>query len=274
MPNDLPDYSTITTQRTALVDTSGFSSLQTAGFYTVADTTSRAFTFTIPAGCQSIRMDAFSGLVGTAWTNFHIIGNVSGKTYVNIDNSSFPSTGFESDKTFRPLPCDTVLTLSLKLSNTTAVNFILSSAQFPEDLVAEIGGTIGVTDGSAFVVRTDTGATPPPWQAPTSSVVLNGSNVNAGATITYLAGTAGQQIWLHGTEFSTNAGAAAGNSWVFDDTTGVRFGANSNSAMQDNNPVTRIDHKGRPMTAGAGLRATNQNAGAMALYGNQDYAKK
>lgn len=274
MPNDIPDYATITVQRTALIDTSGFSALETSGFYTVSDTTARAFTFTLPAGTQSVRLDAFTSAAGSAWTNFKITGNVSGKTYFDVSNGSFPTTGFESDDTFRPLACDTAITFSLKLSNTTPVSFILSAQGFAEEVVAELGGNIGVLDGHAIVVRTDTGAASAPWQSPTNTIVLNGSNVNAGATITYLAGTSGKQVWVHGTEFSTNAGAAAANSWLFDDTTGVRMSANSNTAMQDNNPVTRIDHKGKPMTAGAGLRATNQNGGALALYGQVDYSLK
>lgn len=274
MPNDLPDWSSMVTQRVALIDTSGFNALQTKGFYTVADTTDRSFTFTIPAGCQSIRFDSFTGLSGSAWTNAHITGDVSGKTYVGFDGQSFPSTGFEENVTFRPLPCDSVLTFRFTPTAPVAVNFIVSSAQFPEDIVVELGGTLGVLDTQPFIVSESNSVGPARWQGPSKTAVVNGSNVNAGASATIIAGVAGQKIYGHGFAFSANTAGGGSNSWLMDDTSGNRSGANSNTSQQDTNPFQQGDKKGRVIAvSGAGLRLTNQNGGALALYGWQDHTQ-
>lgn len=211
-PASLDRLSSVYSQRQALIDTSGFSSLQNKGLYTISDLTDRTFTFVIPPGTQSIRLDAFTGNVGAQWTNFHLTGDVSGKTYVSIDNQSFPASGFEQNSTFRPLACDTVLSLRLTLTAAVAIVFVLSAALVTEDLIAELGGTVGVADNQPIVVRTSSSAAPAYWQS-SPNVKLISAAPGAGLAVALGIGVAGKLITPHDFFLSSDF-AGAGNNFI------------------------------------------------------------
>ena len=234
--------------------------------FTVApNTITSTLTFTLPAGTVSLRILAQSG--GVVFRYFLLItGHVTLEQYWGsptapgsvqaVPSPTLPFTiPIENDWDSKvDIVCQTPST------NGATVSVFVSALFAPE-----FPGQAGAAQSVSLL-------DPQAWQAPDTAAVFNGANVNAGATFVMIAAPpATQRIRLHWVYLTSNAGAAAANSWLLDDGLGNRLSANSNSAQQDNNPMFNMDFKGFPVSAGNSVRATNQNAGALALYGSVHY---
>lgn len=170
--------------------------LQTGGFYSIAQVATLTFTFTLPQGTQTVRFEAFTGNLGASWTNFQIKGNVSGKTYAFHSNLSFPASGFDINDTFRPLAVDTQLVFSLTTTSATQWVFTLESATSVRDVVAELGGTIGIFQATPLIVSQSSSLIPG-WVFPQSAAVSLGAALGANGTATVVAGVTGKIIYVH-----------------------------------------------------------------------------
>lgn len=108
----------------------------------------------------------------------------------------------------------------------------------------------------------------PPWMQPLAAIVSLASALAGNGTVTLVAGTAGQKIYVHDVYYQSTGATtlllqdAAGNRLAG----GVAFAANT-TAIPPN------DCKGRPCATGQALQIVNQTATATTLTGHTGYVK-
>ena len=135
------------------------------------------------------------------------------------------------------------------------------------DLVAEIGGLIGVFNSFPLIVRN--ASNPQPWQAATANAPATVAAVAAGGTQVLIPAAAGVTVYLHDYSFSQDAANAAAH-WQLQDTTGAVIASWFDAAVR--HVFAEGDFGGFPVPAGRGVQILNGGANASFLGGFLSYA--
>lgn len=246
----------------------------TASFAVNAGVTSTFF-LNIPPNTKAIRIVPFNASNNNAFTySIQVTSTFDG--FVFWPNTANPLASGTPLYPARPLivPIETAWAPTLNQAQLT-VSVTGDPSVNLQFFVAALFDVEAVDIAAAQAPLTvQASASPAIWQAPTSTATGNGSNVNAGAALTLIPGVASQVIRLFWVNLSSNAAAAAANSWLQQDTAANRLGANSNSTQQDNNPIFNGNRQGLPLLAGNGYQVVNQQGGALAIYASVDFSQQ
>jgi hypothetical protein len=187
------------------------------GDYTISDALAHVFTFPIPAGAQALRLLAVFA-AGSSCTTFTVEGNFSNAAYSAFGagspkfyiNHAFGIQASETvtDDTRRLIAGDTQLTVRLQLG-VGSCTFVAMVFMGLADLVAELGGNIGVFDSFPIIVRN--ASTPAVWQRRAEDGKNAVANVTPGtASIAIPAAGVGTSIILNRAKFTLDNRTAGG----------------------------------------------------------------
>lgn len=279
MPNDTPDWTSVTNPAALLTAPAGVSVPRDGVSHTVG-------IFTLPAGTGAVR------IVNTPSSIRPTQVNVFGLT-TNLDWAEFPTLGNQAPNaiTYKvPAEVDPTVSVDVTLDAGGGSGVVWVSA-LPSVIVAtpdagqagltELAGHLTTNVSTVLTVKAEQGVTiggrlatahtdavPAPWEAANQAPINLGlavpgnSNVNLG-----VVPPAGQRIYLHGLMWQfTGTGTANGD---FEDALGNAFCSWNDSIR---GPFT-MDFRGAPLAAGVGMRIHNATAnGSQFLNGSLTYS--
>lgn len=218
---------------------------------------------------------ALLGMQGVGYIWDHNTGNV-GPSQVTVQGTT-TLTNYLSDANpvlgMHGAICGDRVEASLKLSVTppAASNSLVYLVAYFGSVMTLISpameGPLNVTFAGGLGGFT---ATPAPWQAPLSTIVVDGSGFGAGVTLHLVAGTANQAIYVFGYRFRSDS--AVLSSPLLQSTGGSRVDADHTSTADAE--CCEGNGGGRSLPVGEGLDIVQQGAAATNLYGHVHYTKQ